>query len=138
MGLVSFTSNINESNWFTSLETAKKEAKANNKNILLVFSGSDWCSNCRRLDKSVFQQQEFKNFATKNLVLLSADFPMKKKNRLSKEQTEHNESLAKKYNKKGVFPTVLLLDHTGFVKAEMDASEHDVKKFINEIKKTIK
>jgi len=102
-------------NWTTSLEAAKKEATSSNKNILLVFSGSDWCAPCIKLDRTIFQSDVFKTEAEKKWVLLKADFPKKKANLLSAEQTESNKKLAEKYNKEGNFPLVVLLDATGKV-----------------------
>lgn len=102
-------------NWTTSLEAAKKEATSSNKNILLVFSGSDWCAPCIKLDRTIFQSDVFKTEAEKKWVLLKADFPKKKANLLSAEQTESNKKLAEKYNKEGNFPLVVLLDVTGKV-----------------------
>ena len=37
-------------NWKTNFEEAKIEAAKENKNILLVFSGSDWCAPGRKLE----------------------------------------------------------------------------------------
>jgi thioredoxin-related protein len=102
-------------NWTTSLEEAKSEAASSNKNILLVFSGSDWCAPCIKLDRTIFQSDVFKTEAEKKWVLLKADFPKKKGNLLSAEQTESNKKLAEKYNKEGNFPLVFLLDTTGKV-----------------------
>jgi thioredoxin-related protein len=102
-------------NWTTSLEQAKTEAISSNKNILLVFSGSDWCAPCIKLDRTIFQSDVFKAEAEKKWVLLKADFPKKKGNALSETQTESNKKLAEKYNKEGNFPLVVLLDATGKV-----------------------
>jgi thioredoxin-related protein len=102
-------------NWTTSLEAAKTEAASSNKNILLVFSGSDWCAPCIKLDRTIFQSDVFQSEAEKKWVLLKADFPKKKGNLLSAEQTESNKKLAEKYNKEGNFPLVVLLDATGKV-----------------------
>ena len=102
-------------NWTISLDAAKTEAAASNKNILLVFSGSDWCAPCIKLDRTIFQSDVFKAEAEKKWVLLKADFPKKKGNLLSAEQTESNKKLAEKYNKEGNFPLVVLLAATGKV-----------------------
>lgn len=102
-------------NWTTSLEVAKTEAASSNKNILLVFSGSDWCAPCIKLDRTIFQSDVFKAEAERKWVLLKADFPKKKGNALSETQTESNKKLAEKYNKEGNFPLVVLLDATGKV-----------------------
>jgi thioredoxin-related protein len=81
----------------------------------LVFSGSDWCAPCIKLDKVVWQSEEFKKEAEKNWVTYKADFPKKKANQLAPELTEANKKLAEKYNKNGSFPLVVLLDKSGKV-----------------------
>ena len=59
--LMVFTSFLGYSqNWKTNFEEAKTQAMNENKNILLVFSGSDWCAPCIKLDKTVWQSEEFK------------------------------------------------------------------------------
>ena len=102
-------------NWTSSLEVAKTEAISSNKNILLVFSGSDWCAPCIKLDRTIFQTEVFKAEAELKWVLVKADFPKKKGNLLSAELTESNKKLAEKYNREGNFPLVVLLDATGKV-----------------------
>ncbi|HCQ12673.1 thioredoxin family protein, partial [Flavobacterium sp.] len=42
-------------NWKSSLEEAKIEAAKENKQILLVFSGSDWCAPCMKLEKNIWK-----------------------------------------------------------------------------------
>ena len=92
------------------LSKSLEQAKTEQKNVLMIFSGSDWCKNCIVLRKTILETETFEKFSTDNLVLLELDFPYKKKNKLSKEQTAHNENLAEKYNKKGSFPAMVLLD----------------------------
>ena len=96
--------------WKHNLEEAKKEASENNKKILLVFSGSDWCGPCIKLDKNVWQSDAFKTESQKSWVLIKADFPKKKADLLSPELTASNEKLAEKYDSDGNFPLVVLLD----------------------------
>ncbi|MBG6061703.1 thioredoxin-related protein [Flavobacterium sp. CG_9.1] len=102
-------------NWKSSFEEAKSQAIAENKNIILVFSGSDWCAPCIKLDKTIWQSEEFKKEADQKWVLYKADFPKKKANLLAAEVTSSNRKLASEYNKSGNFPLVLLLDKTGRV-----------------------
>jgi thioredoxin-related protein len=102
-------------NWKTNFEEAKKEAVTQNKNILLVFSGSDWCAPCIKLDNVVWKSQDFKLESEKCWVIYKADFPKKKANQLSPELTEINNKLAEKYNNNGSFPLVILLDKTAKV-----------------------
>jgi len=105
----------NAQTWVTNIEEAKALAAKENKNILLVFSGSDWCAPCMKLEKVVWKSEEFKQEAENKWVLLRADFPKKKGNQLSAELTASNKKLAEKYNKGGNFPLVVMLDKTGKV-----------------------
>jgi thioredoxin-related protein len=86
--------NAQNANWLFDFETAKKAAIEQKAPILLSFSGSDWCIPCMRLEKELFTDSAFIQYANQSLVLLKADFPSKKKNTLSPEQIQHNEALA--------------------------------------------
>jgi thioredoxin-related protein len=100
-------------NWKINFDEAKQTATKENKNILLVFSGSDWCAPCIKLDNVVWKSEAFKLESEKIWVIYKADFPKKKANQLSAELTESNKRLAEKYNRSGSFPLVVLLDKTG-------------------------
>lgn len=102
-------------NWNTNFEEVKVKAQKENKNILLVFSGSDWCGPCIKLEKVVWKSPEFQAEADKNWVIYRADFPNKRKNQLAPDMVESNNKLAEKYNKNGIFPLVMLLDPKGKV-----------------------
>ena len=99
--------------WLKDMEQAKKISKESHKNILLNFSGSDWCGPCIKLEKEIFGNQVFQEYANQHLVLVNADFPRLKKNKLDQKQTALNEKLADEYNKTGAFPLTLLLDADG-------------------------
>ena len=101
--------------WETNFEHAKEIAHQQHKNILLNFSGSDWCGPCIRMRDEFFEIAPFKDLADSSLVLLNADFPRMKKNQLSKEQQKENNRVADQYNPHGLFPLTLLLDETGKV-----------------------
>lgn len=101
--------------WLTDIASAKEAATQENKMILLNFSGSDWCAPCIKMKRDVFESEVFKQYAEENLVLLRADFPRLKKNQPAKEQVQHNEALAEKYNSLGKFPFTVLLDTEGKV-----------------------
>ena len=101
--------------WLTDFEAAKKLAGEKNLPILADFSGSDWCGWCIKLDKEVFSQKAFKDYAAGNVVLFLADFPSKKKQ--DDKVKKQNKKLSAEYKVKG-FPTVLLLDSKGKVLAQ--------------------
>jgi thioredoxin-related protein len=132
--LVSFTT---LSGWNTNIEIAKKKASEQDKYILLNFSGSDWCGNCIKLERELFSKDTFKNFAQESLVLLNADFPTKKKNKLSAEQTSHNEKLAEKFNPNGEFPKTIILNSKGEFVGEMKHPSKNVSEYLESIHKII-
>lgn len=124
--------------WETDFDKARQMAVSEKKLILLNFSGSDWCGPCIRLHREIFESQVFENFATDHLVLLNADFPRLKKNRLSKEQQSKNELLAEKYNTEGAFPLTLLLDANGKVLYKWDGLPNgSPENFTNQVKSTV-
>lgn len=101
--------------WKTNFEEAKQLASKNNQNIVLVFQGSDWCAPCIKLDKEIWSTQEYQNLAKQHFVMLKADFPRKKANKLASNQELQNKKLAETYNKQGYFPYVVVLDKNGKV-----------------------
>lgn len=111
---------LSATSWQTDFEKAKETAHKEHKLILLNFSGSDWCGPCIRLKKEIFDSKEFDTFSDQCLILVNADFPRLKKNKLSKEQTKMNESLADTYNHEGSFPLTLLLTADGKVLKKWD------------------
>jgi len=102
-------------NWMGNYDEALKQAGETNKQILINFSGSDWCGPCIRLRKEILETEAFEKYALENLVLVRADFPRQKKNRLTAEQTKLNEALAERYNPDGKFPFTVLTDAKGKV-----------------------
>ena len=86
--------------WLTNFDDATAIAQKENKNIIMVFSGSDWCAPCIKLEKYIWESDDFKKYANENWILLKLDFPKRKANKLSKEKQSHNDALAEKYNNK--------------------------------------
>ena len=124
--------------WLTDFNQAQLEASHSGKVILLNFSGSDWCGPCIKMKKEVFESEAFQAVAEKQLVLVRADFPRAKKNKLSSEQVARNEQLAEKYNSSGKFPLTVLLDANGKIIKEWDGyvfASQD--KFIADLKTVI-
>ena len=101
--------------WKLDLEEAKKAAQENNSIIILVFSGSDWCAPCIKLESEIWDSDEFQAYAKDHYVMVRADFPKKKANKLSPEQEAKNAELAEKYNTNGYFPSVIVMDKNASV-----------------------
>ena len=99
-----------ESDWLHDYNKAQDEAKTNHKLLFLNFTGSDWCGWCIKLDKDIFSQPQFKNYAHDNLVLVELDFPRKKSQ--PTEEKKQNVQLAQQYEVLG-FPTIVVLNSGG-------------------------
>lgn len=104
--------------WQTDFNLASLEATEKNHPIILVFQGSDWCAPCIKLEREVFQSEAFQLYAKDHFVMLEADFPRKKKNALPEDQQKKNNALAEKYNPRGIFPFVVILNSEGKVLGE--------------------
>jgi thioredoxin-related protein len=103
--------------WETDYAKALEKAKAENKRVLLDFTGSDWCGPCIEFKKRVLSRPDFAAFAEKNLILVEIDYPQRKQQ--SAELKKQNEKLSAQYgiDEKG-FPTIVLLDSNGKVARE--------------------
>jgi thioredoxin-related protein len=94
----------------TDFAAALKTAAAENKPILLEFTGSDWCPPCMMMKKEILSQDAFKSFADDKLVSVELDFPRAKEQ--SPELVKQNDELQSKFKVEG-YPTFILLDSGG-------------------------
>ncbi len=98
--------------WGTDLPAALTQAAAEKKNVLILFTGSDWCPPCKSLKANVLDKPEFAAYAKDKYVLVEIDLPNQKK--LADGLIEKNRALASKYNVQG-FPTMLVMNPEGIV-----------------------
>lgn len=129
---------VKAQDWKTDFEEAKQIATTENKPIILVFQGSDWCAPCIKLDREVWSTTIFKKYAQDYYVMLQADFPRKRKNSLPKAQTEANAKLFESYNKNGIFPFVVVLNSNGKVLGETSYKKTTPENYIKELNIFIK
>jgi protein disulfide-isomerase len=118
--------------WGDNFDKAAAQAKSENKLLLLDFTGSDWCPWCIKLNKEVFSQSEFKDFASKNLVLVEVDFPQTKPQPSAVKA--QNERLQNKFAIQG-YPTVVVLNSEGKKVGELGYQPGGAKPFIAELEK---
>ena len=121
-----------ELHWLTDFEAAKTQARVQNKTLLINFTGSDWCPPCIMLDRQVFSQPEFADYAAKNLVLLEVDFPHNKAQ--TDGQKAANDKLADRYGIYG-YPTEIVLDANGKKIGELGYTPGGPKAFIASLEK---
>lgn len=113
------TTVVRGSGWQTDYEQALATAKVTKKCVLLAFTGSDWCGPCIEMEKVVFSQAAFLNFAKANLVLVEVDYPRRKV--LPEKVKKQNELLKRQYRiDRSGFPTVVLLAPDGKILGQLE------------------
>ena len=100
--------------WHQDYDKAVAAAKAEGKDMLVDFTGSDWCGWCIKLDEEVFSHESFLTGARKHFVLVKLDFPRKPENKAKVPNPKRNDELNAKYGVRG-YPTVLLITPNGDV-----------------------
>ncbi|MFK7909090.1 MAG: thioredoxin family protein [Akkermansiaceae bacterium] len=90
--------------WMTDIDAALAKAKSEKKDVLVEFTGSDWCPPCIMMDKKVFSKKKFTDGASKKFILVKIDIPNK-----DKALKKKNSKVMRKYSVNGV-PTVLLFN----------------------------
>ncbi len=82
-------------------------SNTNQAAILFIFEGSDWCTNCARLEKKILTDSAFQQqINLLDIKLERIDFPQRKK--LPPEVKEHNNRIAEKFEFDGSFPTLII------------------------------
>lgn len=100
--------------WTHDFEAAKKLAADEKKDLLIDFTGSDWCPPCKALTAQVLSKEEFRTLTKDKFVLVELDFPRQPENveKQSEADRERNQKLLTEYGVEG-FPTLVLTDAGG-------------------------
>lgn len=126
-------SSLTAQEWESDFSQAQEKASLEQKKLLLVFSGSDWCIPCIRLEKEVWEDSVFLAYAKDNLVLYRADFPKRKKNQLTPALATAHQALAEEFNPRGYFPWVVVLGADKTVKGTFVYTKSPVRDYIKKI-----
>ena len=123
-----------ELDWVVGFDKAAKLAAEQKKLIFALFTGSDWCPWCMKLNRELLATKEFKAYADKHYVLLLVDFP--RNGDQSEEVKKANAELAEKYEASG-FPTVKILSPDGKVLATSGYKRTSVGGYIRSLEKAV-
>ena len=118
--------------WLTDVSQAIEHSKVSGKPIFAFFTGKQWCSWCKKLERQVLSKDFFINYAKDNLVLLELDFPRGRRN-LPQKQIE----LARKFNIKG-YPTVILMDSSTNKIAKTGYEAMSPEQYVDHVKALLK
>lgn len=98
------------SGWITDYNKARTIASQQNRYVFLAFTSSDSSEWSQKMDKEVFQSEQFKEYARRKLVLVRVDFPTA--TTLPAELAQQNKTLAEMFNVRG-FPLVIVINPLG-------------------------
>lgn len=118
--------------WLTNVEEAIKIAEKENKSVLILFTGSDWCGFCVRLHDNVLVKNDFKKLLKKKIVAVYLDFPRRKS--MTEDAKKYNRALAQKYGVRG-FPTTIILNKKGEETGRLPGYAPD---YVKRVKKMLK
>ena len=117
--------------WLTDIDAAKKSAGESKKDLLIDFTGSDWCGWCIKLNDEVFKHDAFKSGVKDSFVLVEIDFP-RAKDKLPEDTRKRNTELGEKYAVQG-YPTILLCDAEGKPYASTGYQEGGPEKYVSHL-----
>jgi len=119
--------------WSTDFSKALAQARADDKTVLLDFTGSDWCPWCIKFDHDVLSTDQFAAYAQNKLELVLVDFPRHIPQSDALKQA--NQTLAKRYDVSG-FPTFVLVNYAGNeLGRQVGYGKGDPSAFISELEK---
>lgn len=118
--------------WTEDLEAAKKLAAESDRDVLINFTGSDWCGWCVKLKGEVFSQGAFMKSASKSFVLVELDYPRMKE--IPEVLKQRNALLAKQYDIRR-YPTIMLCDARGLPYAYTGYQKDGPEAYLEHLKK---
>ncbi len=118
--------------WTDDFAAAKTQAAKEKKDMLLDFTGSDWCIWCQRLHQEVLNIDTFQSAAQKNFVLVELDFPREKQ--LPAPTRKQNEDLRKQFAIEG-YPSIYLTDEKGRPYAKTGYAAGGPEKYLESLEK---
>lgn len=99
--------------WVSNWSEAVEASKATGKPIMLMFTGSDWCHWCQKLEREVFSDADFYQWSDR-VIKIRVDFPESQP--LPKNQLAQNEVLKNWYSEFVTsYPTCLFVEPNGRV-----------------------
>ena len=101
--------------WTTDLPQALEMAKADQRPVMVDFTGLSWCAPCIAMHKNVFTNPDFFKAVADKVILVEIDIPFDGGPEKAKGDValgEKNKNLAAQY-KVEMFPMIVLLDPTG-------------------------
>lgn len=98
--------------WHTDVDEARRKAAAEGKHVLVSFTGTGWCSWCKKLEKEVLSEAAFAESMRERYVVVVVDFDRGGSARTDLPFADKNNALKEALGVEA-FPTVALMTATG-------------------------
>jgi protein disulfide-isomerase len=121
--------------WQTDWKQVKQTAARTKKPIFMLFTGSDWCKWCVKLEHEVFEDPYFIDRTAGKYVFMLVDRPRRTK--LSPEIEAQNAKLCDQFNIDG-YPTVLIVTPREEVIGEVGYEKGGGKAFVQELNTVVR
>lgn len=120
---------------YTDYDQAVSEAKKNDRDILIVLTGSEWCKPCIKMKNNVFAEKEFIDFANEKFIIfeLNVIMPMD----MNSENYKEYRYFTEKYQTNAL-PTLILLDNQENVKLQLGKNLTSLNKTMEHLKEAYK
>ena len=127
--------NIHE-NW----ETAKEIAQNEDKNILIILTGTEWCRPCIKLKRKIFSKEEFKELVGSKYVTYLLELPVVKNATKKRGVTiiyndpKYNqyEDMKEEYNANGL-PSLLITDSNGALISQINGNLNSIDNIMTQL-----
>jgi thiol-disulfide isomerase/thioredoxin len=98
--------------WEADMGSAMREAQLTKRHVLVLFTGSDWCVWCQKMDDEVFSQHEFAVYTHAKYVIVKLDYPQQTPQPDSVKQ--ENAEMLRRFEVRG-FPNAIIMDENSRV-----------------------
>jgi len=123
--------------WMDDLGPALERARREGKDLLVDFTGSDWCHWCIRLEEEVFSHDEFLDEVASRFVLVSLDFPRDGGDAyraMTPELRARNQAQNQAFGISG-YPTVLLMTADGLAYGQTGYMKGGPEAYVEQLEK---
>ena len=119
--------------WHDDFNRAYASARACNRPLLVLFTGSDWCPHCIRLHQGALSDPEFARIARDYLILVYCDMPSRIK--LPADLRQQNQYLSRVLRAGEGVPCTILLAPNGTEIGRIEGNPSDYLHQLHELLK---
>ena len=117
--------------WLQDFDAAKRQAAETNKDILVLFDGSDWCPYSVRMANELFFDPRFPSQVAWKYVPVFVDFPRSEEAKAKVQDADRNRRLMESFGVDG-FPQIVMADKAGLPYGRLGYESGGVDQFLSQ------